>query len=172
MSTSNGKAGGIPSMKTIKITTLSRHVLDIIRYVAIFYVVHVIHWLLKYVNSNDKYSKVWSFAVGSKCWQVTLRFNCHNNSHFSSKKESAISVYRVTMPLLFESTQIVFIFKFMLQFVTLFFFISVLVMLFLTFYLSRLQTIYLVFSDPANNFFQYFSSARSRKRIIRTLWAK
>ena len=30
-------------MKTIKITTLSRHVLDIIRYVAIFYVVHVIH---------------------------------------------------------------------------------------------------------------------------------
>ena len=73
------------------------------------------------------------------------------------------------MPLLFESTQIVVILKFMLQFVTLIFFISVLVMLFLTFYLSRLQTIYLVFSDPANNFFQYFSSARSRKRIIRTL---
>ena len=30
-------------MKTIKIMTLSRHVLDIIRYVAISYVVHVFH---------------------------------------------------------------------------------------------------------------------------------
>ena len=45
--------------KPVKILTLSRHVLDIVRYVALFYVIHVIHWLLKYVSSNDKYSKVW-----------------------------------------------------------------------------------------------------------------
>ena len=81
--------------------------IDIISYVALFYVVHVIHWLLKYVSSNDKYSKVWrilfvwySFQKNAwymklcsrtKCWQVTLRFNCLNNFHFFFfKKESAI----------------------------------------------------------------------------------
>ena len=36
----------------VKILTLSRHVSDIIRYVALFYVIHVIHRLLKYVSSK------------------------------------------------------------------------------------------------------------------------
>ena len=67
--------------KPIKILTLSRHVLAIVRYVALFYVVHVIHWLLKYVsgiminvaNFEEYYlfnpvlrktPGIWSFAVG------------------------------------------------------------------------------------------------------------
>ena len=67
--------------KPIKILTLSRHVLAIIRYAALFYVVHVIHWPLKNVSSiminvakfeeydlfNPVLRKtpgVWSFAVG------------------------------------------------------------------------------------------------------------
>ena len=77
--------------KPIKILTLSRHVLAIIRYVALFYVVHVIHWLLKYVSSiminvakfeecdlfNPVLRKtpgIWSFAVGQNveklCWDL------------------------------------------------------------------------------------------------------
>ena len=73
--------------------TLSRHVLDIIYYVALFYVVH----------------------------EVTLRFNCHTNFLFFSRKNQLFLdlLYRVTMPRLFYSTQIVVIFIFMLQFVTL-----------------------------------------------------
>ena len=66
------------------------------------------------------------------------------------------------------STQILFIFIFLLQFSTLIFsFLFSLVMIFLASYLnslqtffltlSRLQTIYFVFSDPVNNLFQYFS---------------
>ena len=48
MSTLNGKARGIPSMKTcknsdLKLSRIRRRVYDIIRYVALFYVVHVIH---------------------------------------------------------------------------------------------------------------------------------
>ena len=63
-----------------RILFLSRNVLDTIRYVALFYVVHVIHWLLKYLTSsmintakfeedylfNPVWSKIhgiWGFAV-------------------------------------------------------------------------------------------------------------
>ena len=74
-------------------------------------VVHVIHWLLRYVSSNDKYSKVWrilfentwymKFCSRTKCWQVTLRFNCHNKFPFFQKKNQLFSdllfaYYRMT----------------------------------------------------------------------------
>ena len=69
--------------KPVKILTLSRHVLDIIRYVALFYVIHVIHWLLKYVSSNDKYSKVWrilfvwySFEENTRYMKLCSRTRC------------------------------------------------------------------------------------------------
>ena len=44
----------------------------------------------------------------TKCWQVTLRFNCHNNSNFCSRKNRLFSdlLYRVTMPLLFTKYQV------------------------------------------------------------------
>ena len=74
-------------------------------------VVHVIHWLLRYVSSNDKYSKVWrilfentwymKFCGRTKCWQVTLRFNCHHKFPFFQKKNQLFSdllfaYYRMT----------------------------------------------------------------------------
>ena len=69
--------------KPVKILTLSRHVLDIIRYVALFYVIHVIHWLLKYVSGNDKYSKVWrilfvwhSFEKNTRYMKLFSRTRC------------------------------------------------------------------------------------------------
>ena len=74
-------------------------------------VLHVINWLLRYVSSNDKYSKVWrilfektwymKFCSRTKCWQVTLRFNCHNKFPFFQKKNQLFSdllfaYYRMT----------------------------------------------------------------------------
>lgn len=118
----NGKAGGIPLQgKPLKILTLSRHVLDNIRYGALFCVVHVTDWLLKYVSSNNKYRKVWRISFASstnintlfntvvlrtifcmcvklcsrvKCWQVAFRFNCHNNFLFFPRKNQLFSDLR------------------------------------------------------------------------------
>lgn len=77
-------------------------------------VVHVIHWLLKYVSSNGKFSKVWrilfentwymKFCNRTKCWQVTLRLNCHNKFPFIQKRISYFQIcYLLTTewPLLF-----------------------------------------------------------------------
>ena len=77
-------------------------------------VVHVIHWLLKYVSGNDKYSKVWrilfentwymKFCSRTKCWQVALRFNCHNKFPFFQKRISYFQIcylHTTEWPLLF-----------------------------------------------------------------------
>ena len=60
----------------------------------------------EYYLFNALYMKLCS---RTKCWQVTLRFNCHNNSlFFFSRKNRLFSdlLYRVTMPLLFTKYQV------------------------------------------------------------------
>ena len=89
-----------------RILFLSHNVLDIIRYVTLFYVVHVIHWLLKYVTSImintakfEEYSLfnpvlrkihgIWSFAV----WHDVDKYLVPRNNPLFFKKESAIFIF-------------------------------------------------------------------------------
>ena len=67
----------------------------------------------EYYLFNALYMKLCS---RTKCWQVTLRFNCHNNSHFFFKKESVIFRFVIqsdhaTFIYQVPSTHIVFIFS-------------------------------------------------------------
>ena len=142
---------------------------------------------------HKKYSKVWrilfentwymKFCSRTKCWQVTLRFNCHNKFPFFQKRISYFQIcYLLTTewPLFFlkyPDHVNFYIYTSICYFN--FFIISVLVIPVIffnilpdfsanTFFtLSSLQTIiiYAVFSDPANNF-QYFSPPTSRKRMV------
>ena len=60
----------------------------------------------EYYLFNSWYTKLCS---RTKCWQVTLRFNCHNNSHFFFSRNNRLFsdlLYRVTMPLLFAKYQV------------------------------------------------------------------
>ena len=154
-------------------------------------VLHVINWLLRYVSSNDKYSKVWrilfektwymKFCSRTKCWQVTLRFNCHNKFPFFQKKNQLFSdllfaYYRMTTFILKYPDHVNFYIYASICYFN-FLIISVVVIFFnilpdfsanIFFTLSSLQIIYTVFSDPANNL-QYFSPPASRKRMVRHL---
>ena len=165
--------------KPVKILTLSRHVLDIIRYVALFYVIHVIHWLLKYVSSNDKYSKVWrilfvwySFEKNTRYMKLCSRTRCWRWDLIATiisiffKKESTIFGFVI------DSDHATFILKYPDR-VYVYIYASICFFNFLEIQfwwwycwlftwilckhfflaLSRLQTIYFVFSDPTNNFF-------------------
>ena len=170
--------------KPVKILTLSRHVLDIIRYVALFYVIHVIHSLLKYVSSNDKYSKVWrilfvwySFEKNTRYMKLcsrTRRWRWDLIATIISiffKKESTIFGFVIdsdhaTFILKYPDRVYFYIYASICFFN--FFWNSVLVMILLTFYLNSLQTFFSCPITFANNlfclfrpykqfFFQYFS---------------
>ena len=80
-------------------TTAAWTILSIVFWILFVCVVHEINWLLKYVLScNDRYNQdrrilfftysfeenTWymRFCRRTKCWQVTLRFDCHNKFPF------------------------------------------------------------------------------------------
>ena len=109
----------------------------------------------------------------TKCWQVTLIFHCHNNFHLFQERVSYFQIWYTEWPCHFYFiVPRLCLFLYLICFNLLlyfFFYFGYQVMIFLasnyltslqTFFLtlSRLQTIYFFFSDPANNFFQYFST--------------
>ena len=144
--------------KPVKILTLSRHVLDIISYVALFYVIHVIHRLLKYVSSNDKYSKVWrilfvwhSFEKNTRYMKLCSRTRCWRWDLIATiisiffKKESTIFGFVIdsdhaTFILKYPDRVYFYIYASICFFN--FFEIQFLVMIFFTFYLNSLQTFF------------------------------
>ena len=96
----------------------------------------------------------------TKCWQVTLRFDCHSNFHFFSRKNLFyFQICNTEWPCHFYfkvPRSCLFLYLYMLQVVTLiFFFISVLVMIFLVSYLTSLQTFFSYPTTFANNLFVF-----------------
>ena len=116
------------------------------------------------------------FCSRTKCWRVTLRFNCQNKFPFFQEIFSYFQIFIC----LIQSNQIVLILILMLSFVTLFFNFGFGNNIFLIFtwlfckhffYPITFATIYFVFSDPAKNVFSIFLIPPSREIMFRPfLW--